>query len=70
MQSIVGIDTDQMGIEGGMMNFGQRQAIRDDGLPQPLIPVGNNVRGVEQPLFRQSGQGATPVIGRYNGFSE
>ena len=64
MQSIVGIDPDQIGIEGGMMDFGEWQAVRDDGLPQPFILVGNGVRGVEQPLFGQSGQGATPVIGR------
>ena len=57
MQSIVGIDPDQMGIEGGMMDFGEWQAVRDDGLPQPFILVGNDVRGVEQPLFGQSGQG-------------
>ena len=70
MQSIVGIDPDQMGIEGGMMDFGEWQAVRDDGLPQPFILVGNDVRGIKQPLFGQSGQGATPVIGRYNGFAE
>ena len=31
------LDNEAQVIEGGMMNFGQRQAIRDDGLPQPLI---------------------------------
>ena len=70
MQSIVGIDPDQMGIEGGMMDFGERHAVRDDGLPELLVLIGNDVRGVEQPLFGQSGQGATPVIGRNNGFAE
>ena len=42
--------------KGGMMDFGEWQAVRDDGLPQPFILVGNDVRGVEQPLFGQSGQ--------------
>ena len=43
MQSIVGIDPDQMGIEGGMMDFGERHAVRDDGLPELLVLIGNDV---------------------------
>ena len=35
-KSIVGIDPDQMGIEGGMMDFGEWQAVRDGmGCPSP-----------------------------------
>ena len=43
MQSIVGIDPDQMGIEGGMMDFGEWQAVRDDGLGD--VPISVEIRG-------------------------
>ena len=67
---MVGINADQMGIDGSMMNCGQRQAMRDDGLREPFISVGNSVRGIEQPLFGQSGEGSVAVRECCSGFSE
>ncbi len=33
VNSLIGVDPDQVSIEGGMVDLGQRQAIRDDRLP-------------------------------------
>jgi hypothetical protein len=42
VNSVIGVDADQVSIKGRMMDFRQRQAIRDDRLPQLL-----NVSGIE-----------------------
>ena len=46
MKSIVGIDADEMCVERGVMNFGQRDAVRHHGLTEPLVLVGDDVGGV------------------------
>jgi hypothetical protein len=52
MDAEIRVDPDQVGIEGRMMNFGQRQTIRDDWLPQPLISIHQDVSGIEEPRLR------------------
>ena len=32
MDAVIWVEADQVRIEGGMVDFGQRQAVRDDGL--------------------------------------
>ena len=54
VQSIIWIDADQVCIERRVMDLGQRQAIRHDRLPKPLVLVRYDVRSVEQSLFGQS----------------
>ena len=48
MDAIIGIDTDQVRIERGMVDFRQRQPIGDHRLPVLLIGVHHDVRGIEQ----------------------
>ena|SRR4051794_13445541 len=48
MEPIVGIDADQMGVKGGMMDFRQRDAVGHDWLSEPLVLVGDDVGGVKE----------------------
>jgi hypothetical protein len=48
MQPIVGIDADQMGIKGGMMDLRQRDAVGNYWLAKPLVLIGDNVGGVQK----------------------
>ena len=52
VQSIVGIDADQVRIKRRVMDFGERQAILYDRLSKPLVLIGNDVCGVEKSLLR------------------
>ena len=48
MHSEVGVNPDQVCIEGGMMNFRQRNAIGNYGLAKSLVFVGDDVRRIEK----------------------
>ena len=49
VNSVIGVDADQVGIEGSMVDFRQRQAIRDDRLPKLLVCIHEDMGGIEQP---------------------
>ena len=66
MHAIVGIDTDQVGVEGCVMDLRQRQAIGHNGLSQLLVGVRNDVCGVDQPFLRQSGKRTPASISYFN----
>jgi len=70
MQSVVGVDPNQMRIECRVMDFGEGKAVRDDRLAQLLVRVRDDVGGVEQHRLGQPGQGAAAAVGRYDGFAE
>ena len=53
VNSIIGVNADQMGVEGRVMELRQRQTVRDDRLPQLLMRIHYDVRSIEQPGFRQ-----------------
>jgi hypothetical protein len=48
MQPVVGIDPNQMCVEGRVVYLGERYAIGHDGLPEPLILILCYVRRIEQ----------------------
>lgn len=50
VHAIVGVDANPAGVEGCVMELRQRQSIRHNGSSHPLVGVGNDLRGVEQPL--------------------
>ena len=70
MQPIVRIDADQMRIEGGMMNFRERNAVGNDRLAEPLVLVRDDVRGVQQQRLGQARQRAAAVVGGDDGLAE
>jgi hypothetical protein len=47
MDSEIRVNPDQVGIKGCMMDFRQRQAIRDDPLPELLVGISDNVGGIK-----------------------
>src|ERR1700737_832831 len=70
VQSIVRIDANQMSVEGSVMDFRQRNAVRYQWLSEPLVPVGDDVGGVQKQRLGQSRQSAAAVIGGDNGLAE
>jgi hypothetical protein len=52
MDAEIWVDPDQVGVEGRMMDFRERQPIRHDRLPQLLVCIHDDMSGVEQPGFR------------------
>jgi hypothetical protein len=53
MDAEIGVNPDQVSIEGGMMDFRQRQAIRDDRLSKLLVRIHDDVSGIEEPRLGQ-----------------
>ena len=48
MHPVVGIDPDQVSVEGSVMDLGERDAVGNDRLAERLVAVGDDVGGVEQ----------------------
>ena len=51
VNSVIGVDADQMGVEGRVMEFRQRQTIRHDRLPKLLVGIYDDVGRIEPPGF-------------------
>ena len=66
--SVIGVDPDQVSIEGRVMELRQRQVIR---LPKLLIPQSMTiVSGIKQSRLGYMGNRAPPSIGREHSISE
>ena len=66
MDPVIGVDTDEVSIEGGMMDLGKWHAIRHHGLTVERMPVDH----VEQQWLGQSGARASSVVRRNHSLSE
>jgi hypothetical protein len=55
-----------MGVEGGVVDFGQRQAVRDDRLPKLFVRIHDDVSSIEQPRLGEVGNRAPSPIGGKN----
>lgn len=62
----VGVDPDQVCIEGGMVELRQRDSVANNGLPTHLMLVGNDVGGIQEQWLRQPGESASAVVRRNN----
>jgi hypothetical protein len=67
MDAEISIDADQVGVERRVMDFGQRQPIRDDGLTKLLVGIDNDVSGIKQARLGQFGNHAPSVVGSEDG---
>ena len=47
MQSVIGVDADQMGVERRVMDFGKRNAVRNHRLAELFVFVRNDVSRIE-----------------------
>ena len=59
----VGVDADQVVVEGGVVDLGEHDAVGDDRLAEKLVGVGYDVSGVEQVVVRQVADRAPVVVG-------
>lgn len=66
----VSVDANQMCIERGVMDFGERDAVRNHRLAKLLISVRDDMSRVEQQRLGQARQRAAAVVGGNNGFAE
>ena len=62
MNSVVGIDADEMSVERRMVDFRQWQSICHNRLTPLLVAIFDDVSGIEQQRFRQAGERAAPAI--------
>ena len=70
MQPIVRVDPDQMGVECGVMDFRERDAVGNYRLAKPLVPVRDDVGRIQQQRLKQPRQRAAAVIRANYGFPE
>lgn len=63
MHTKIWIDSDQMGIECGVMNFGERNTVGDQRLAEQIVFVGDNVSGVEQQGLRKARKRTASIVG-------
>ena len=70
MQPVVRVDANQMCVERGVMDFGERDAVRNHRLAKLLISVRDDMSRVEQQRLGQARQRAAAVVGGDNGFPE
>ena len=62
VHAAIRIDADQVGVECGMVDLGQRQTVRHDRLAQQFILVGKDVRRVEQAMLAQPERAQRPCM--------
>jgi len=70
MQPIVRVDTDEMSVEGGVMDFGERNPVGNDRLAEQLVLVRDYVGGVQQQWLGQARERTAAVIGSDHGLAE
>jgi hypothetical protein len=63
VDALIGVDPNQMVVEGGMVDLGKGDAVGDDRLTERLMGVGHDVGGVEEVIIRQVADGAAMVVG-------
>ena len=70
MNAEIGVNADQVRVKCRVVNFAQRQPVRDHRLSVLLISVHNDMSGIEQPGFGEMRDRASAAIRVQNGFSE
>jgi hypothetical protein len=59
----VGVDSDQVVVERGVVDLGQGDAVGDDRLPEQLMRISHDVSGVQQVIVRQIADRAPVIVG-------
>jgi hypothetical protein len=70
MQSIVGVDSDEMGVKGGVVNFRERNAVADYRVTKQLVLIFDDVSSVEQHGLGDPRESATTPVGADDRLSE
>ena len=59
----VGVDADQVVVEGGVVDLGEGDSVCDHRLSEQLVGVGHDVGGIEEVVVRQVADRAPVVVG-------
>ncbi len=70
VDNAISINADEVGIEGRVVDFGEREAVGHDGLAQFLVWIGYDMRRVEQARLWQAGDCASALVGVDDGFAK
>jgi hypothetical protein len=70
MQSVIRVDSDEMSVEGGVVDFRERDAVADHRLTKLLDLIFDDMGGVEQHGLGETGQSTPTSAGANNSFSE
>src|SRR2546426_9881198 len=66
----VRIDSDQLRVESRVMRFRERDAVLHHRLPELLVPIFDDMRGIEQHRLTQARQRAAASVRRDHGLAE
>jgi hypothetical protein len=70
MQSEIRVDSDEMSVEGRMMDFRERDAVADHRLTEHLVLIFDDMSGVEKHGLGEPGQSTSASVGANNSFSK
>src|ERR1700721_3022688 len=70
MQSEVRVDSEEMSVEGRVVDFRERDTIADHRLSKQLMSIFDNMSGVEQHGLGETGHSTSTSVGANNSFSE
>src|ERR1700733_13275913 len=70
MQSEIRVDSDEMSVEGRVMDFRERDAVADHRLTKHLVLIFDDMSGVEKHGLGEPGQSASASVGANNSFSK
>jgi hypothetical protein len=70
MQSEVWVDSDEMSIEGRVVDFRERDPVADHRLTKQLVLIFDDVSGVEQHGLGETGHSTSASVGANNSFSK
>jgi hypothetical protein len=70
MQSEVWVDSDEMSVEGRVVDFREGDAVADLRLTEQLMPIFDDMSGVEKHGLGETGQSTPASVGANNSFSK
>jgi len=70
MQSEIRIDSDEMSVEGGVVDFRERDTVADHRLTKHLVLIFDDMSGVEKHGLGEPGQSTSASVGANNSFSK
>ena len=70
MQSEVWVDSDEMSVEGRVVDFRERDAVADHRLTKQIVSIFDDVSGVEKHGLGETGKSTPASVGANNSFSK
>lgn len=70
MQSEIRVDSDEMSVEGRVVDFRERDAVADHRLTKHLVLIFDDMSGVEKHGLGETGHSTPASVGANNSFSK